>query len=299
MARFLTVLAVAGALSAQTLNYTYDAAGRLASVAYPNGKTLFYTYDAAGNLLRREVLTAVAGPAPVTTAANVLNAASFLGGPVAPGEIVTIFGTGIGPSTLAGYQLTPFSSLGTLTGDTTVLFDGIPAPLIYASGTQTTAIVPYSVSGASTQMVVSYQGRRSQPVAVPVAAAAPALFSADATGRGNGAILNEDSSVNSPGNPAAKGSIVVLFGTGEGQTNPRGIDGRLAISVFPKPILTVSVTIGGIVADVLYSGAAPSQVAGLFQANARVPEGVGSGAVPVVVTVGGASSQPGLTVSVQ
>jgi uncharacterized protein (TIGR03437 family) len=130
-------------------------------------------------------------------------------------------------------------------------------------------------------------------------AAAPALFSANSSGKGNGAILNQDTSVNSPSNPAAKGSIVVLYGTGEGQTNPRGVDGRIASSVFPKPLGSVSVTIGGIAAQVLYAGAAPGLVAGVFQINATLPPGVPSGAVSVVVTVGTASSQPGLTLSVQ
>src|SRR5258706_6576363 len=134
---------------AQTLNYSYDAAGRLASVTYPNGKVLSYTYDANGNLLRRLVSTPVAGALPVATAAGVVNAASFLGGPIAPGELVTIFGTGIGPATLAGFVITPAGFFESLVGETTVLFDGIPAPLIYASAGQTTAIVPYSVAGKS------------------------------------------------------------------------------------------------------------------------------------------------------
>ena len=300
LSRWVLLLAFSGCLAAQTINYSYDAAGRLASVAYPNGKTLSYTYDANGNLLRRLITTPVTGAAPVASAAGVLNAASFGGGPVAPGELVTIFGTGIGPATLANLQLTAFSFLGTLIGDTTVLFDGIPAPLVYASAGQTTAIVPYSVAGkTSTQMVVVYQGRTSAPVTLPVTAAAPALFSADSSGKGNGAILNQDNSPNSPSNPAAKGSIVILFGTGEGQTNPGGIDGRVASTVFPKPLGSVKVTIGGIQADIAYSGAAPFLVAGVLQINVTVPPGVASGAATVVVTVGSASSQPGLTVAVQ
>jgi uncharacterized protein (TIGR03437 family) len=298
--RWLMAFALPAYLAAQTLTFTYDPAGRVASVTYPNGKVLSYTYDANGNLLRRLVSTPVAGAAPVASAAGVVNAASFLGGAVAPGELVTIFGTGIGPATLANYQLTKFNFLDSLIGDTTVLFDGIPAPLVYASSGQTTAIVPYSVAGkSSTQMVVTYQGRQSSPVTIPVAAAAPALFSADSSGKGNGAILNQDNSPNSPSNPAAKGSVVILFGTGEGQTNPPGINGRIASTVFPKPLGAVKVTIGGIQADVAYAGAAPFEVAGVFQINATVPAGVASGAVPVVVTVGNFSSPNGLTVSVQ
>jgi uncharacterized protein (TIGR03437 family) len=298
--RWLCALVFPLSLIAQTVNYAYDAAGRLSSITYPNGKVLSYTYDLNGNLLRRIVGTPVAGALPVATAAGVVNAASFLAGPVAPGELVTIFGTGIGPAMLATYQLTPFNFLDSLISDTTVYFDGIPAPLVYASAQQTTAIVPYSVAGkASTQMVVVYQGRASTPATLAVAAAAPALFSADATGKGNGAILNQDTSPNSPANPADKGSVIVLFGTGEGQTNPRGVDGRIAATVFPKPLGDVKVTIGGIVANVAYAGAAPFEVAGVFQVNVTIPPGVPSGAVPVVVSVGTASTQAGLTVSVK
>jgi len=298
--RCLLGILIIGALQAQTVNYSYDEAGRLIRVAYPNGKTISYSYDPAGNLLRRLVFGTVAGAAPVASAAGVVNAASFLGGAVAAGEIVTLFGTGIGPANLVGASLTRFGFVDTLAGETSVLFDGIPAPVIYSSAAQTSVIVPYAVSGkANTQMVVEYQGRRSVPVAIPVAAAAPALFSATATGKGNGAILNEDTSFNSAANPAAKGSVIVLYGTGEGQTNPAGIDGRIASTVFPKPLTPITVRIGALDAEVLYFGAAPGLVAGVFQVNARVPADAPSGDVPVVVSVGAATSQPELTVAVR
>jgi uncharacterized protein (TIGR03437 family) len=297
---WVCLLLLAGRLAAQSVSYSYDAAGRLGSVGYPDGKTITYTYDRAGNLLRRLVEVPSAGSAPVATAAGITNAASFRAGAVAPGELITIFGSGVGPATLSGYQITNYQYFDSLSGDTTVLFDGIPAPMIYASAGQTAVIVPYEVAGqTSTQMVVVYQGRASAAVTVPVVAAAPGLFSANSSGSGNGAILNQDATVNSPSNPAAKGSVIVLFGTGEGATTPAGSNGRIANSVYPKPALPVSVTVGGLPATVLYAGAAPSLVSGVFQVNATLPAGVASGAVAVVVTVGGASSQAGLTVSVQ
>ena len=288
-------------LSAQTVNYSYDDAGRLLRAVYPNGKAINYSYDRAGNLVRRLVTTTAAGPTPVAPAGGVVNAASFLAGPVAPGEIVTLFGTDIGPSALATASLTRFGFLDTFVADTTVLFDGVPAPIVYVSAGQTSVIVPYSVSGRSTtQMVVEVQGRRSVAAQLAVAPTAPALFSFNSRGSGGGAILNEDGTINTPDNPAAKGSIIVLFGTGEGQTNPPGADGRVAATVFPKPAATpLGVRIGGIEAEVAYFGAAPSLVAGVFQVNARVPAGADSGNVPVVVTIGAASSQPNLTVAVR
>lgn len=288
-------------LAADTVNYTYDEAGRLARVQYSSGKTISYRYDTSGNLLERLATGAAqTGPAPTATAAGVVNAASYQGGGVAPSEIVTIFGSGIGPATLAGVRVTRAATFDTFLNDTRVLFDGVAAPLVYVSGGQTSAIVPYSVAGkSSTQMVVEYQGRRSAPVDLSVVPVAPALFSSDASGRGGGAILNENGSVNGASNAAAKGSIVVLYGTGEGQTNPPGVDGQIAVGVFPKPLLSVAVSIGGLPAEILYAGAAPGLVAGVFQINARISPEVASGNVPVVVTIGSAASQSGLTVAVR
>ena len=175
------------------------------------------------------------------------------------GEIITTSATRelIGPAALSNFQISPTYFFESYTGSTTIAFDGIPAPLIYASGGQTAAIVPYSVAGqTSTQMVITYQGRASAPVTVPVAASAPGLFSASASGTGNGAIDNADGTVNSPANPAKRGSIIVLYGSGEGQTNPPGVDGRIALSVYPKPVLPVKVSIGGVDATsgILYAG---------------------------------------------
>jgi len=289
-------------LSAQTVNYVYDQAGRLSSVSYPNGTTATYTYDASGNLLRKIVAAAGTGPAPVPSKGGVANAASEVDAPIAPGEMVVIYGNGLGPSALALFQITPASFFDTIAGNATVTFDGIPAPFYYASAGQTAVIVPYSVAGqASTQMVVTYNGVPSAPTAVPVAPSAPGLFSANASGTGNGAIVNSDGTVNSASNPAVRGSYVSFFGTGEGQTNPRGVDGRIALSVYPKPVLPVKITIGGVDATsgILYMGAAPTLVAGVFQLTVTVPSNVPAGAQPVVVTVGSVSSQAGLTVSLR
>lgn len=296
------VLALCATLNGQAVNYTYDQAGRLSAVVYPNGTTASYAYDASGNLLRKIVAPAATGTAPAPFNNGVVNAASEQETTVAPGEIVVIYGKGVGPATLANYQITPASFFDTITGNTTVLFDGIPAPLIYASAPQTVAIVPYSVAGqTSTQMVVTYQGVASPPVTLNVAPSAPGLFSSNYSGTGSGAILNQDASVNSPSNPAARGSVIVLYGTGEGQTNPPGVNGRIALTEYPKPVLPVKVTIDGVdaTAGITYAGASPTLVAGVFQIDVTVPMNVSTGAVPVVVTIGSASSQSGLTVSLQ
>ena len=113
------------------------------------------------------------------------------------------------------------------------------------------------------------------------------------------AALNADRSYNNAANPAAKGAIVALFATGEGQTNPGGVDGKIATEVFPKPVLPVSVIVGGIDAEVACRGAVPFQVAGVMQLNFKVPAGVASGAVPVVLQVGTRTSQTLTTIAVK
>ena len=154
-------------------------------------------------------------------------------------------------------------------------------------------------SKSTTQMQVNYAGQLSAPMTVPVIAAAPGLFTNDASGKGQAVVLNQDFSRNTAANPAARGSIVVFYGTGEGQTVPPGVDGLINNTVFPKPVLPLKVTMGGIDARVAYFGAAPGLVSGLFQANVTVPAGISPGSVPVVFTVGTASSPAGVTVAVK
>src|SRR6185369_4403762 len=132
----------------------------------------------------------------------VVNAASYVGGGVAPGEIVTIFGAAMGPSELVRLRVAEDSRLATTLAETRILFDGVPAPLLYVSDRQSSAIVPYAVAGRpSVDVQVEYRGVRSDAVTAPVLASRPGIFSLDGSGRGQGAILNEDGSVNSPSNP--------------------------------------------------------------------------------------------------
>jgi uncharacterized protein (TIGR03437 family) len=231
---------------------------------------------------------------------SVVNAASFQPGPVAPGEIVTVFGTGFGPGPLTRLQLTGGLANTTL-GGTRVFFDSVPAPLVYTVENQLSAVVPYAVAGKpSTQVQVEYRGTRSAPVTLQLAPAAPAIFTLDSSGRGGGAILNQDSSVNSPANPARIGSVVSIFATGEGQTSPAGIDGKPGSDPVPHPILPVSVTIGGQTVTPSYAGGAPGSVAGVMQVNVQIPSGIQTGsAVPVILQVGNASSKAGVTIAVQ
>jgi uncharacterized protein (TIGR03437 family) len=238
--------------------------------------------------------------APRVTAAGVVNAASYAGGGVAPGEIVVIFGQNLGPAALGTLELTGDGlAVSTRLQETRVLFDGIPAPMIYTAAGQLSAVVPYGIAGRGTvSMQTEYRGVRSNAVALNVLEAKPGLFTRDASGRGAGAILNQDGSVIGLDRPATPGSVIVLFGTGDGLPDPVPGDGAVIASApLPKPLLPVSVTIDGQPAEVLYAGAAPSLVAGVFQLNVRIPSGV-VGVVPVRVTVGGASANE-VTVAVR
>lgn len=250
------------------------------------------------------VLTPVpqVGNKPLFVSSGMVDGASAQPGAVTPGKVVVLYGDRIGPSSLTGAQVGADGHLATSLGGTKVLFDGMPAPLLYASSGQVAAIVPYGVDGKlGTQVRVQNGAFNSDAVAMPVTVAAPSIFSVDYTGSGQGAIVNQDGvTVNSTATPAARGSIVSIYATGEGQTNPAGIDGAFAIGAsLPKPKLPVTVTIGGKPAEVLYAGAAPGQVAGLMQVNARVPADADAGEQPVVVQVGSAASQPGITIVVK
>jgi uncharacterized protein (TIGR03437 family) len=245
---------------------------------------------------------------PCITADSVVNAASFRGGAVAPGEIVTIFGAGIGPASVVGARLNANALLDNLLSETRVLFDGVASPLVYVYGAQTSAIVPYAVAGRrSTRVEVEYRGVRSGPIDLNVTDASPALFTQDSSGQGSGAILNQDFTLNDGTNPASPGSVVLLFATGEGQTSPVGTDGRIATDPLPRPVGSVKVEL--IVQSsgfrsvwplrTLYAGAAPDLVAGVMQVNVELPPGLPAGRHEVSLIVGDRMSQERVTLAVE
>jgi uncharacterized protein (TIGR03437 family) len=231
--------------------------------------------------------------------ASVQNAASLARTAAAPGQIVAIFGSGLGPQTGVGLNLDSSGFVDTILAGTRVVFDGTPAPMIYSSDNQVMAVVPYSVAGqTSTHVQVQYNGTVCPGVDIDVADSAPGIFTIDSSGSGQGAILNQDFSLNSAANPASRGSIIVIYATGQGQTNPNGIDGLVIADVLPAPVLQVTVTIAGRTADILYAGAVSGLVSGILQVDARVPQGIPAGNVPVVVKVGDNISSQNVTMDV-
>jgi uncharacterized protein (TIGR03437 family) len=135
---------------------------------------------------------------------------------------------------------------------------------------------------------------------VQVAPSAPGLFSVNFSGTGQAVVYNADNSVNSASNPAARGSIIQIFGTGEGQTSPPGQDGLFATGLPPKPALPVSVMIGSVPqTQFAYIGGVPGEPPGILQVNVTVASGTPTGNQPLIVQVGTASSQPDLTVAIK
>ena len=251
--------------------------------------------DSGNNRIR--VLTPGSVNSPSITA--VTNAASNLPGPIAPGEIVVLYGSGLGPGQLTQFHVDSAGNVDTQLAGTSVSLNGTPAPIIYTSATQVAAIVPYGVSGTNAQVTVTYQGQTSPPATVTVAASNPGLFTSDSTGKGQAAAINQDGSYNGTGHPAPVGSIISLYATGEGQTSPGGVDGKPAQAPLPSPVLPVTVTIGGLTLKPQYAGGAPGEVAGVMQINVQVPSGIAPGnAVPVTIQVGSATSQAGVTIAV-
>jgi uncharacterized protein (TIGR03437 family) len=230
-----------------------------------------------------------APPGPYS--ACVLNAASFAAGnatpfplgTVAPGEIVSLFGSDLGP------------------GAPTVTFDGIPAPVLYAGANQINAVVPYGLTSATTKMTVQFNGQSYGPIAMPVAAAVPGIFTLDGSGHGQAAVINQDGTFNSISNPAPIGTVITFYACGAGLMSPATADGTISPPMLPlpAPVLPVSVAIRGVTATVQYAGAAPGFVSGLLQVNVQVPTSIDFGnLVPLRLNLGVFASQVDITIAV-
>jgi uncharacterized protein (TIGR03437 family) len=215
---------------------------------------------------------------------TVQNAATGVAGTVAPGEIVTLQGYGLGPATAA---VAPSQAPVDQLGGTQVTFGGIAAPVFSAQSQQVTVQVPWEIAGqTSTEVAVTYNGGppagTSASVPVVVATAAPGIY----------AVANSDATLNSSTNPAKAGGLITIYGTGGGVTNPLGITGGVWPMAASLATLTpISVSVGGTNAAVLYAGSAPTLESGYFQINVALPSGLqASSALNLVVTVGGSSS---------
>jgi uncharacterized protein (TIGR03437 family) len=260
-----------------------------------NSPSSSQSYPCEDGFVARVDFTGATPPPPLL----VVNFGSLLETPVAPAEIVTLFGTNIGPDSPAILQLDSSHQITTVLEGTRVLFDGVASPLIRVDSGQITAIVPNSVSGrAHSQVMVERNGVATASATVVVDVASPALLTVNASEPGPCAAINLDGTLNSPSNPAPAGSIVSLFLIGAGATGePDGALATKASNLSPSPVVVVGIGVTAALADVLYAGPSPGLTLALTQINVRLPS-TASGQVPVFVLDNGLSSQYGAMISV-
>jgi uncharacterized protein (TIGR03437 family) len=226
------------------------------------------------------------------------NAASFADGAVAPGEVVTLRGKGIGPQTGVNAQVGANGFPTELAG-VQVFFGNEAAPLLYVQSEQINAVAPWDTGSGSPDpgipVQVNYNGA-SISGSVLLNQAAPGIFLANDSTQ-LAAVTNADGTPNSPTNPAKRGSVVTFYGTGGGAMNPPGVDGGIwpASPLAQFTLMPVSVQINYVDAVVTYAGSAPGSISGVFQINVQVPNlFFPPQTVPIVITIGGVSSPPAI-----
>ena len=232
---------------------------------------------------------------------GVVNAASFAAAsPLAPGSYISVFGSNLaGDKPSSGAVPLPLSL-----GATSVLLNGQALPMVYAGNKQTNAVIPYDAPvNTSAQLIVKNGNTYSIQEDILLAPAQPAIFSADGSGKGAGAIIvvkpDGTQFLATPDTPASAGDAVVIFCTGLGAVDTVIAPGAASpSSPLAHTVTPATVTIGGLAAKVFFSGLTPGFY-GLYQVNAIVPSGVETGpSVPVSIAVGVAAS-PALTLAIE
>lgn len=275
-----------------------DGAVPLAALAIgsgPAGATVLYGTTQAGTVFSLQPGT-VAGPPPFLNPGGIVNAGSFTA-PVAPGSIASAFGEFLLSSPLSATE----SPLPTgLAGLYLEFGAGELAPLFYASGGQVNFQVPWELDGFSQITVTPFvNGLPGATQTINLVQFAPAIFTTNATGSGQGAILDPSYRLVDSSNPATAGAFVLIFCTGLGDATADPATGSPAPPVeLLQTLIAPTVTIGGLPAHVSFSGLAPGYV-GLYQVNVQVPAGLAANnAAPVVLSIGGAASNT-VTIAVQ
>jgi len=271
-----------------------DAQGRASvTLTLPASAGAVTAMATAAGLSASFTVNAVRQPQPRLSSGAAVNAASFAAGaPVAPGAIISIFGTELssGTGTASGLPLpTSLGGAQALTGTTAV-------PLFYVSAAQMNAQVPFEISPGSTTLTVQYSGPAgpiaSNTIDLTIVAAAPGIFTVSRDGRGPGVFIRSDSVLVDSFHPAARNSVLTFYATGLGAVTPAVASGTAALGSpsLSRTVATPIINIGGFDAELLFSGLAPGFV-GLYQINIRVPAAVPQLAnVPVTLRVGTALS---------
>jgi uncharacterized protein (TIGR03437 family) len=286
---FLTVLDESG----DTLQLTYIAPteflGFSGAIAIgPNGTVFVAGLAGTGFTPSSQIAGATAGtlfvallssasPAKPVPLACIGNGGSFATGTIAAGEIISLFGQGLGPTQGVTAIVGNGDSFPSQLSEVQVTFDGVPAPLIYAQEGQINAIAPWSLAASGTTNVcASYAGFNTNCINMPLAVAVPGVFTSDGV---HALAINQDGTINSAANPAAYGSVVAIFATGLGPVTPSPTDGSILVPPLGQNTLPVDMvyTYGGIIFDfgseeTLYAGPAPFEVAGVSQINFQVTD---------------------------
>ena len=213
----------------------------------------------------------------------VFNVFSFgpAGNPIAPGEFITIYGTGLPPQKAVSV---PFPLK---LGGVQLLINNTPAPLYLITSTQVFGVVPYSLTSSTATIVLDNNGTRSNTITVPVAATAPGIAAVAQNGLGAGAITHANGSLISTDSPAARGETVVIYLTGLGQTSPAGIDGAAAKGLNTTNSVLAVYFSGNCGpcdgSNITYQGLTPG-FAGLYQINVAIPASAQLGlAIPLAI----------------
>ncbi len=213
------------------------------------------------------------GGAPTKSQAiTVVSSTSYSGEAIAPLQIVSIFGFGIGPGDFTP-AIVENGKVTDYLADVQVFFDGTAAPILFASATQLNVVVPSDVAGKTqVTLTVTYKGSAWEVQGIPVVDAMPEIFAMNGLGHGLAAALDSEGRLISESNPVAPGEWISLFGTGVGLWRDGFVDGTVVGGQeLPVPKKPVEIEIGGAKADVLYIGGAPGMVSGFVQFNVVVP----------------------------
>jgi uncharacterized protein (TIGR03437 family) len=223
---------------------------------------------------------------------GIVSSGSYSLASLSPGELVSIFGANLAD----GIEQASSFPLQTQMQGTLLVLGGRPLPLVYTNPAIVNAMLPYGLTPGTTYQLIASRGTRlSVPQQVTVAAADPAIFTADASGKGQGDIFVYASAtqqiLSAPGQPAKAGDLLIIYCAGLGPVDPL-IDAGSAVDRLIQTANPIGLTIGGVQAQVLFSGLTGG-LTGLYQINATLPDGVSPGdAVPVVLTVSNVSSPP-------
>jgi uncharacterized protein (TIGR03437 family) len=271
--------------------------------AAADGRVLMIS-DSAGASFKSEIRFAGAGQAaPVCLSPSALNGATMFGNTVSstaaaaapssesssvtPGEFITLTGFGIGPDTGIPYQADAQNQIPLALAGVQVLFDGKPAPVLYAQSRQINTQAPVELSGQTqTNITVLFNQTMMGSITVPVSDyGSPGIFRLQPGASAQAAAVNQDGRLNGPGNPAARGSVVSVFGTGFGLVDPTCKTGALnpagAANLADGLVVLIADDsppgVPVVFAPPAYAGNAPGQPCGVVQINVNVPDSLSPG----------------------